>query len=178
MALDRNAIRQALRQWLMVATSLPDNKVIDAFDTGPQPEWPYIELNANLATMSVGMFDEKDMQDGVETRILRQHLTVSVNVYAAQGQAEPIADLAWDALESEAATTIFDAASMSLLDKGHPRNLSELEQTQYVERFEFDAQFAVVGQATPETVGTIASVGVSGSFASPAGTTSTSATIS
>ncbi|MBU6428199.1 MAG: hypothetical protein KGR26_04265 [Cyanobacteria bacterium REEB65] len=178
MPLDRNAICQALRQWLMATTGLADNKVIFDYQPGPQPEWPYVAFNPTLATAGQGLYDELQHDSGTLTHVERRTLSVSVNVYGTQGQALAIAEAAQDGLELLSVTAILGAAGLSMADKGQLKNLSALEETQFVERFEFDAQFSAVATTTTETVGEIASIGISGHLSLPAGPpATTSATI-
>ncbi len=178
MSLDRTAIAQALRQWLMATTGLADNKVIFEFQPGPQPEWPYVALNPTLATAGQGLYDELQHDSGTLTHVERRTLTVSVNVYGAQGQALAIAEAAQDGLELLWVTAILGAAGLSMSDKGQLKNLSALEETQFVERYQYYAQFSAVVATATETVGEIASVGISGHLSLPAGPPATmSATI-
>ena len=178
MPLDRNAIGQALRQWLMATTGLADNKVVFDYQPGPQPEWPYVTINPTLATAGQGLYDEQQHDSGTLTHVERRMLTVSVNVYGAQGQALAIAEAAQDGLELLSVTAILGAAGLSMSDKGQLKNLSALEETQFVERFEFDAQFSAVAATMTEAVGEIASIGISGQLSLPVGPpATTSATI-
>ncbi len=177
MPLDRAAIGQALRQWLMATTGLADNKVIFEFQPGPQPEWPFAALNPTLATASQGLYDELQHDSGTLTHVERRTVSVSVNVYGAQGQALAIAQAAQDGLELLSITAILGAAGLSMSDKGQLKNLSALEETQFIERFEFDAQFSAV-TTTNEAVGEIASIGISGQLSQPVGPPATmSATV-
>ena len=168
MSLDRAAIGQALRQWLMKATGLADNKVVFDYQPGPQPEWPYAAINPTLATASQGLYDEQAYDSGTLTHIERRTLTVSVNVFGAQGQALAIAEAAQDGLELLPVTTLLATVGVSVVDKGQLRNLSVLEETQFVERFQFDAQFSAVASSA-ETAGEIASVGINGHLSSTTG---------
>ena len=168
MPLDRAAIGQALRQWVMNTTGLADNKVVFEYQAGPQPEWPYATINPTLATASQGLYDEQAYDSGTLTHVERRTLTVSVNVYGAQGQTLAIAEAAQDGLELLSVSTILAAAGVSLIDKGQLRNLSTLEDTQFIERFHFDVQFAAVA-STPESVGQIVSVGIAGQLSQSAG---------
>lgn len=178
MPLDRQAIGQALRQWILTSTALADNKVLFAFQPGPQPEWPFVVLNPTLATAPQGLYDEQQFGTGTLTRIERRTVTVSVNVYGAQGEALAIADQAADGLESQAVLAILEAAGLAPIDKGQPRNLSELEETQFVERYEFDVKLSAVATSAAEDVGQIAGIGVAGQLTPPTGPeASTAATI-
>ncbi len=176
MSLDRTAIGQALRQWVMNTTGLADNKVIFDYQPGLQSKWPYATINPTLATASQGLYDEQFFDNGTLTHVERRTLTVSVNVYGAQGQALAIAEAAQDGLELLSITTLLAAVGVSVIDKGQLRNLSVLEETQFVERFQFDAQFSAVASST-EPAGEIASVGIAGQLPAPGAPATIVATI-
>lgn len=83
------SLLQDVRAWVMLATSLPSEKVIPADDEGTRPALPYVTVNLTTYDIAVGSDEtlyEVDDDDELRARAMGdRRTTVALNAYGRQG---------------------------------------------------------------------------------------------
>lgn len=161
MAINWDDVDQALRQWLMMASGLPDEQVYFLNDTGPRGTGTFITLNSSLALTQMGQRDEERTTDadGNLTRVAQRKFTASVNTWGKG--AKTLLGVVLDALERYDVQGVLDSVNVAYLRRGSVQDLTALLETEYEERAHADVFFALA-DGTTEQVGTIETVEITG----------------
>ncbi len=163
---------QALRQWLLTATGLPDNKVVLEHFAGAQPEWPYISIDPYQGVRPTNPWEDEIIQgDGdTATHISRDVLTVDVNSYGDVriGDGLAAARAAYRGLASPSIRDALNAAGLGLIDRGHLDQLNFVMETEFCERYQFEPVFNLVSQTT-ESIPAMVEVSLTGTLDEPNG---------
>jgi hypothetical protein len=167
MAIDWTGLRTAVRACALAATGLNDGHVIWAFQNGPRPLVPFIEINPRLAIARVGSHDEETMNAANADQLDRKaQRRVTVSCHAFGPDAFALLEAMQAFCDTEAGHVLFDVAGLAVADFGSVNDLTELLETQFEERAQFDLIFALAAVSS-EKVGAITSVGLAGTIQNP-----------
>ena len=167
-------VLQALRQWILTTTGLPDNKVILAYLDGDQPEWPYVTIDPYFQVRPTNPYEDEIIQgDGdTATHIHRDVLTCAVNSYGDVriGDGLAAAQAAYHGVASPAIRDALNTAGLGLIDRGHLEHLNFVMETKFCERYQFDVTFNLV-TTTTEAIPAMAETSLTGTLVAPDGST-------
>lgn len=149
----RETILQAVRSWVLLATSLPAIKVIPADDYGTRPALPYITVTLTAFDLPVG-HDEQlltTLAGKLRERVRGdRRAVVSLNAYGKAG-----ADLLALCNASLAKTSVqgkLGEAKITLMPAGPSLDLSSLVDTRIEKRFVKDFEVVYAFETSQETI--------------------------
>lgn len=176
MAISRDVLEGALRDAVVAASGLPDERVLHEHQSTPKQVEPCIVVNAWLSSSKVGMDEERLDPDlpGVIFREGQRRITAAVNVYgpyAVEG-AEKVAER----LMGEEARALLELSGLAVLSRGEVRNMARLLDSGWGERAMFELVLGAV-VAWQEDVGYITSVGLQSELAASGETLESDKTI-
>lgn len=129
-------IKQALYEW---ATRVTSGTVIWLYGDGPKPDKPYVTLNL-IGPQKPGFLDDVNGTDTSDLSFVQsgqRTFTVSVNVYS-DSDALTWAYQLQASLDNPVEIDIFNKADIGLGDTGDVNDLSELLETKWERRAQFD----------------------------------------
>lgn len=158
----RGDILQAVRGWLKNAASLTDAQVIPADDRGPRPPLPYLTVKVLVADLQVGEDETRygldDDDDPTVTVHGTRRGTLSIQGFGAASEEWLVT--ARLALRLPATQAVLNAAGLTIVPMGAPRDISALLDTGIASRVVWDLEilYGVASAASQETVAAIATV--------------------
>lgn len=157
----RGDILQAVRGWLKDAASLTDAQVIPADDRGPRPALPYLTVKVTTADLQVGEDEARYGLDGAVPTVTvhgTRRGTVSIQGFGAA--SEEWLATARLALRLPTTQVVLNAAGLTIVPMGAPRDISAMLDTGIAARFAWDLEvlYGVSSAAEQETEAAIATL--------------------
>lgn len=156
----RGDILQAARGWLKSAASLTDEQVIPADDTGTKRVAPFLLVKVVAADIQVGEDEARYGLDDDDVPTVTVHGTrrgtLSVQGFGAASEEWLVA--ARLALRLPATQAVLNAAGLTIVPMGAPRDISALLDTGIASRFAWDLEilYGVTSAAAAETAAAVA----------------------
>lgn len=153
-------IKDYIREYLVNKSGLNDNQVIFDFQNAPKPNQDFIMLNPtlNIRNVSRGEFKNNNT-DGTVTIIQRKEIDMSINCYGSNSEA--IMNDILDSFSLPENYQDFDLNNIVITSNDSIRNLSFIENNQWVKRFQLDLTVKFIKEVVQD-LGYFETIGISG----------------
>lgn len=158
----RGDILQAVRGWLKNAASLTDNQVIPADDTGTKRVASFLLVKVTTADIQVGEDETRYGLDDDDVPTVTVHGTRrgTVSIQGFGATSEEWLATARLALRLPTVQAVLNAAGLTIVPMGAPRDISAMLDTGIAARFAWDLEvlYGVSSAAEQETEAAIATL--------------------
>lgn len=141
-------IKTYIREWLVTKSGLDNDKVIFAFQNAPKPNQDFITLNPSLAIRNISNDEKVNNTDGTITSIQRKEIDMSINCYG--NNSESIMNDVLDSLFLPDSIQDFNLNNIVVFSDSSIRNLSFIENNQWVKRFQLDLRVRFIKETTQD----------------------------
>lgn len=156
-------IQDAIYDWIKRETAgvLEEDRIVWVYQTQPLPPRPCIALNIQDGPKALGTQDNYtyESQDKFFNVGGQREMTVSIKAFGNRMIARPLAyQMCLDLHSSLSKLTNLDilrAAGISIMQRGNPDNTTELEESEYEDRAQFEITIGVAQnyRDEPGTIG-------------------------
>lgn len=148
----RGDILQAVRGWLQASSSLTDAQVIPADDRGPRPALPYVTVKVTTADVQVGEDEARYGLDDDDVPTVTVHGTRrgTVSIQGFGAASEEWLATARLALRLPTVQAVLNAAGLTVVPMGAPRDISAMLDTGIAARFAWDLEVLYGVSSDPE----------------------------
>jgi hypothetical protein len=177
MPIDFKGVEDALRQWVLDASALPESQVIFSHQNGNDPVAPYITVQLDdeigVGLDSVRTIYDEDADEGEEIELRSEglrELVVTVQAYSddttGASSARALLSKVRAALGLPTVRSKLATAELACFDAGNVRNLSALYEADFEGRAVLEARF-YVPQTASEKTGYISQVEITNEIPDP-----------
>jgi len=138
-----STIKTALYDFCVSATGSDADKVIFAHQGGTEPQGSYIAIIPTLSVRKTTAFDEQILEEnGDITVVKRRDVTVQVDAFGPD--AITLITAIQDGIDTPEHYAIFEAQCFQAILSSQVRNLADIKNIRYEQRFNLDLTLSVV----------------------------------
>jgi hypothetical protein len=151
-------IKNYIREWLVSKSELTDSQVIFDFQNAPKPTQDFITLNPTRNIRNISTTEQIQNSDGTVTYIQRKEIDMSINCYGSNSESIMLKVL--DNFFLPTSYQDFNLNNIVVISNDSIRNLSFIENNQWVKRFQLDIIVKFINEYI-EDLGYFESIGIS-----------------
>lgn len=146
-ALPLSTLKTAVQAYCVATTGLASNKVIFAYQGGPEPTGSYISIIPILSIARTGAYDEQVTEtNGDQTIVHRRNVSMQIDAYGPN--AATLITAIFDGIDVSTFYSTFTNANLAAIFTSGIRDLSAVKNIRYEQRFNADLRVSTVYTTT------------------------------